>query len=1048
MPLAETVPLEDAAANGGLPPARPAAETSAPLGTDDPYALKPLDTEQQEDQGGETAAKDLNPDELQFCPECGAKWKKGSVACDQCYYNAVVGARLRPSGGRKRRMSVLRYLDVTPLLLLGALGALLYGGWYLYDHAEKLGKQGASAIEGVVEEQGRRVSSPEETGEKKTGTDVKRSRNKKTASRKNLAGSGKTKSAGGKATSKKNGRKTGPASRTPAARLEAALDLLRDPAREKLGRERIGVLLNKPQTLELLGQALKKAVAAGKKEPFRLKLALAALCSMRRSPALAEAFLACLAPPDLDARQTKTLRRIAVRALARQGAEFAATVERGLQEGAPKLKAALIQACARERWRQFASAVREAAKDASPVVRRAVVEAFGTRRGLGGGTADVPLLVAAITDSDAAVAAAASRAATGFAAAAGGLLEERVVKKAASEDASPSFATFFYALRPLFILRAGYTVGRGGRLQGRAGALAKAVRRYLSRETGGAAGGTAAERQRLARWEKAVFTGNDYSGRLRLLDAAAARGKWSPKGEALYAVLLSADPQPLTRRRAAWVLSELGTGGLRCVFEAACAACFDDDFTVALFAADVAAAAPKSFEPKLLRRANPAACTDRERALRAGVLKMRGEAAAAGELRALAADESADLVARALAFRFLDKDLGAEDQPTAEALRRAADKNSAGGTVRCLLDAALARNGDAGARRALLTALGTARKEKERAVVLREFRLLKGKDVREALVTALRSGTLSAAETWGVCRLLTRRRDAELLQELLGVFPRAKGPAAEAISRAVAAFGSKAVEPLLKLLSTGDHAPDIRARIVKALGLALATARAGLQHRAGTKDPGVNILAGAEPLRPFMVRLLRRLRADDDRGVRETGAEAFRTVAGCDEHYDLDAWEILLMRRTAPVRGAKRTVRRGGVVYQEPELWQPRRSGNYGDAVFQLTCRPTNKDVANNLKRNDLIKQLEAKPSFKSDGAFVRRYASGGIEFRLAGTVYREGKTVTAVYFATVRQNNMLFDLEARFSCAAHFWAYHKPLLQATLASIDRVKPRGKRGGR
>ncbi len=77
------------------------------------------------------APESLHPNALKFCPGCGAQWKKGTIECNACHYVPALGAQIKPKA--KERFNLLQF-DLGSVYWVLFLGALGYGGWYLFTH--------------------------------------------------------------------------------------------------------------------------------------------------------------------------------------------------------------------------------------------------------------------------------------------------------------------------------------------------------------------------------------------------------------------------------------------------------------------------------------------------------------------------------------------------------------------------------------------------------------------------------------------------------------------------------------------------------------------------------------------------------------------------------------------------------------------------------------------------------------------------------------------------------------------------------------------------
>jgi hypothetical protein len=962
-------------------------------------------------------------EEILFCPECGAKWRKNASSCDRCEYNSVIGAKLRPAGGKRRRFSVLRYLDVTPLLLLAAVAGAIYGIWWLKENWESIEQSGSQAMNRAGESRQRQyvpdAPKPRESAESKPApAEPARTVKPETP----------------KTAEQLRGAATAPKVAAAAASLDekvaAVVALLRDPMQDRLAQAELRTILQQPQGDQALGLALIQALNRGKKESFEVKFKLASLLAGRRTDILGEAYALCLAPPEMSGAQAERLRNIARASLPRQGAAFEAAVRKALTVGAPELKAATLRVCGMEGWKTFGGEVRNALNDVSPVVRRAALEALGGKLGE---ESDASFLADVIAGSDPLLAVVASRILCNWAIPAAKLCEDRL-RDLVPETGKPqaSFAVFLNCLRPLMISRGAGDV--------QAKFLMKAARQYLEAEDPKSLG----KGGMLRRWETAVFVAPHFEQRLRLLDEAAAVGRWSPKGAALYATVLLADPQATVRRRAAWVLSELSASDLRCVAEGLSIGCLDEDWPTALSAADAFVSLPAHFEANDFF--TNAAATDRERVIVEGIFRLRGRKESAGALRTLSADADRDFTARAAALRYLVGELGPADLNAADEVRKLVEKDRHGRLALRLLDGALAQSGDPIARRTLLEALPSVRDQDERAILFREFRTLTGKDGGEALLETLKSGSLSVAEVWVTGRLMLKYRDAGLLDALLKMLPQTEGAGLTALIAIVADYGAEAAPGLLNLLTDRAAPGQTRARAAQTFGEAMLVARNRIlkigDDDAPPPPPELNVdpAAGLAPIRGMLNDFARLIAAETDLVVRNPGEEALRRALDVPEATDARMWEALLLGKTLLQTAQTKTARSGTVSYEDPLVWKGASPENFGGGFLQVSCVAGNQDVSNNVKVENLVREIENNPAFQPDGNFLSRYVPGGSEFRFAGAIWREGTQVKAAYFATIRDGAIVHDLEVRFQCRSIFWAYHKPLLDATLRSFKKIK--------
>jgi hypothetical protein len=84
-----------------------------------------------------------DPTNLEFCPGCSARWKKGARECKKCHYNAIAGAKLKPPN--KHRGNI--YFDWQKVFLyIAALGAAV-GVYWVFNNFEYIKRKYESAFD-------------------------------------------------------------------------------------------------------------------------------------------------------------------------------------------------------------------------------------------------------------------------------------------------------------------------------------------------------------------------------------------------------------------------------------------------------------------------------------------------------------------------------------------------------------------------------------------------------------------------------------------------------------------------------------------------------------------------------------------------------------------------------------------------------------------------------------------------------------------------------------------------------------------------------------
>jgi predicted Zn finger-like uncharacterized protein len=71
-----------------------------------------------------------DPNQLKFCPGCGAAWKKGQRECPKCHYVAALGSKLSPKERKKLNLN----FDAQKLYLFVGVAGVGYGLYMLISH--------------------------------------------------------------------------------------------------------------------------------------------------------------------------------------------------------------------------------------------------------------------------------------------------------------------------------------------------------------------------------------------------------------------------------------------------------------------------------------------------------------------------------------------------------------------------------------------------------------------------------------------------------------------------------------------------------------------------------------------------------------------------------------------------------------------------------------------------------------------------------------------------------------------------------------------------
>ena len=714
----------------------------------------------------ENAAGASGPKELEFCPNCGAKWPPQGSSCKKCYFNVAVGRKIRLT---PRRWIDLR-VDTTKVALLLLAGGAVFGIYWLYHNWGEVKKKVDTEYDRAS--RGEVSSSSQRPFENKTPA---------SANSKTPASSGSQKQPV-KATPPPE---TGPDFQTLPVpeRVKTTLANLRLPETYAKGKARAVELAAHTDAQPLLAKALEESIQTGAQATYGFRTALASALATQVNPLLVRTFTLCLSRKGLSEGQFHGMLDIAIPALERAGTYRQAELENALREGPWELKAGVITACGRAGWRQSSDLLRGLLKDPALPVRRATAVAL---------TGDlrspelVPDLVLALRDEDLSVA------------------------LFASQALGPLYREAAASLRETYASAAELSLGRallfargllGSREPKDIAVFTERSKHWLP------AGALSAEAAR--KGERLLSAKGDLE-RIVLLSRLCASGKVEPPGALPYVALSLADPIAGVRRRAASVLQGCPEPQ---VIEALAYASLDEAPAVRLIAADapdtkVLPGAAKAIWKSGMEFGGP------RRTCCAGALHRFGDAEATALLHGLVADESGPLPERIQALRFLGAAMSAAERKQALTLIMTGRLD----TISVMhLQSALSRAGDDEARKALYGYLRSSFSDLEKTAALHEIAIANDARGLPGLLVLLRAGSLTPSVLDELCLVLDRMPSKETFAGLLDALPLSNEATIEPLARTLARYKEEAPKALPAKLQS--EVPAVRSVALAALAL-------------------------------------------------------------------------------------------------------------------------------------------------------------------------------------------------------------------------------------
>ncbi|MBI3828033.1 MAG: HEAT repeat domain-containing protein [Planctomycetes bacterium] len=917
---------------------------------------------------GEKVPEPQGPAKMEFCPNCGAKWKEGDSTCRKCAFNLALGRRLNPTAHRRR---VMIPIDLTKVFLIALIVGAAYGIYYLYfnwGHIERAGKDAydnasrapvTTDSQSLLEKKGaQKTAQPPDAQPKPAVTPTP--------------------------TTQTPAKSAGPEFGTlpVAERVAVMLADLHSPETYSRGKARAMDLVRNTEAVPLLAQALNDSWKDDAKDTPEFRMALATALATLRSADLAPTFAACLTVKGANGSQAGQLIALASTVLKGLGDAAMPAIEKALRDGDDANKIGALGACERNEWHIADGQIKTLLASANPRVKRA---ALGALAGKLRNAALLPEAVLALADKDILVANAASNALAALPKESAPLAAE-----ALGHDAQMPLVRVMLHARPILAAEDGKGTAE----------IAARVRAI--------AGGVKAPETEA---ERTVFLKSDVQRATAMVRIAMGKSI-EPSLAEPFAALLLADAFKLVRRRAALALS--GTSGAK-VAEALALACFDDDLQTAILAAD--AVAPKSDidSAKPLLLAGLAEAGGYRRVCCAGMLYRQGTPEGAKVLREVAADESAAMADRALALRFLGKDLQPEEKALAGRL-----KGAVGGDpiVQRLLNSALAQTGDEKARAELYGNLKNFENDLQREIALQEVALISDTSAVQALLNELRAGNVSAAFAPVLGHAFGRFASPEVMQALLAAFASANDQTMDWMALAVARYGDAAVKPLEEALK--NPSPRVRATAIAALaGIGTkATQAAAIKAMKEEKDP-LGAKAGNRAL----------AWATGQAG--ELSPSEWEVVAGGAKPNPSGKWS-----KTA---GEANEI----VSYSVPEELAAGFKGNPwpGEPTFRVSVE-RNANVDQQV--SDLRTRLrEGKPMYSNQAArAIKPEAKYGQNPPLVGLVWAEADRVYAVFCANLLEGENKIYVRVDFTCKPALWSYNEPLFEKLMSSVVIRKPK------